>query len=448
MKLNFYHGIPAIAIGAALIVLGSAGQAAAQSPPAVDQAASSARQLTLEQVLEQVEERNESWEIAEARIEQARGARRQALAGLLPQLSAQANLTRNGQEIAFGGSNVQSRYDWGVSGRASLVLFNGALYPMLSRAGTLLDAAEAQAVWQRRSIKLEATEAFYLLAAAQARLAIAEQTVELREAQLERAEALLEAKLGVKLDVEIARSQLFEARQDVLEAESMRGNADDALGTLLALDPDTALSTDLGEEALAEVQLEQPPAEAEHQRLEERADFKASRLQIEAVELNKKSVWAQFLPTIDLGANANFGPPRAFSNPDGFGWALTLSASWLLYDGGARYGQLQQLEGQLQETSLEYQRELREARAGMRRALRAWQTATAGVDVARQQVESAGQAYESASARFENGLITSIDLADASERLFQAEVSLNQRVLDARIAAAEYRYLSGLMGQD
>lgn len=435
----------------ALVMLGTAHRALAQQRatprPDSPQIATSQQIVTLEGVLEQAQANNETWAITEARITQAHGARRQALAALLPSLAADASVTRNGNAIDFGGSQVQRQYNWGVSGRASIAIFDGTKYPLLSRSGKLLEASQALAQWQRGALAFEVTQAFYLLAAAQSRVAIAEHTVELRQAQLERSQALLDAKLGVKLDTELARTQVLEAQQDLLEARSLLGNAADSLGVLLVVEPAIELRTDLSTTELTG-DAANPPAQVDIASLDTRGDLQATQLQIEAVELNKTSVWASFLPVVELGANANLGPSSAFSNPNGFDWSLTLSASWLLYDGGYRYGQLEQLSGQITEASLEYERELRQAGAGVRQALRAWRTATASVDVAQQQVRAAEQSYASVQARFENGLNTSLDVANASESLFEAEVSLNQRIFDARTAAAEYHYLLGLMGQN
>ena len=397
--------------------------------------------VELDAVLEEVAESNEVWEIAEARVEQARAARREAWAALLPSLALSASGTRHGQEIDFGGNQVRPQYDWAASGQASVAIFDGTQYPLLSRSGELLEAAEALATWQRRTLLFEARQSFYVLAAAQENVAIAERTVELRQAQLERAEALVEAKLAVSLDVERARAQMLEAKQALLEARALLGNADDALGALLARDARQEIRADV-----EDLDLDDPPDQAPIESVEQRPDFNAIEHQIEALEMNKTAVWWSFLPIVELQANANMGPESAFSNPDGFSWSMTLSATWLLYDGGARFAQIDQLEAQLREDKLQYQSDLRQARVGVRDALREWKTAVASVEVARQQVEAALAAYETAKERFEQGLDTNIDVIQASEALFRAETALNQRILDARTAAAEYRYLIGLIG--
>ncbi len=441
--MKMYRVILPAALGAAVLL--NAAPVWAQPPAQVDPGGApiERRVVTLDDVLAQTAAQNEEWKITEARIEQARAARRQALAALLPSVALRASGTRNGQEISFGGRQVRPQYDWNASGSASVVIFDGTQYPLLSRAGHLLDATEALSKWQRRTLLFEATQSFYLLAAAQDRVSISERTVELRKAQLDRAQAMLDAKLAVKLDVERAKTQYLEAKQDLLGAQAARGDADDALGSILALDPRVELQAKVADTTLAT-----PPAQAPPTHLQKRADFQAVQQQIDAVESSKTSVWWSFFPMVELSADARSGPKSAFSNPDGFTWSLTLSATWLLYDGGARFAQLDQLQAQVDEQKLSYQRDLRDAEVGVRRALRDWKTAVAAVSVARQQVESAKQAYESASQRFEHGLNTSVDVADAAQRLYDAQISLNQRTFEARNARANYQYLVGLVGED
>ena len=398
--------------------------------------------LTLEQALERTRDQNEEWEITQERITQSRAARREALAGLLPRLVANGSVTAYGREIEFNGNTVQPRFDWGVSGTASIVVFDGTQYPLVSRAGELLDATKAQAKWQRRTIEFETTTSYYVLAAAQEQVAIAEKTVELRERELERAEALLDAGIAVKLDVTRARTNMLSARQSLVDARAQLGNARDSLAVVLGEEPGTVYRAELGADTV------RTPPEVTEISLEGRADFEATQRQIEATRLEEQSIWWSLFPTIGLSANGVVGPPTTFGRPDGYRLSLTLNATWVLYDGGARYARLDQAESRVREQQLEYERSLREANAGVSRARRDWDSAVSAVEVAREQVDAAQETYVNARARFENGLANSLEVNDASQQLFQAKVLLNQRILDARTAAAEFDYLRTLTGQD
>ncbi len=441
---------PIVIVGLVGLMVSFVSVAVAQSADSGDEPqvrAPDIRALTLEQVLEEVREQNEEWEITESRIAQARAARREAWAALLPSLSVSGNVTRYGREIEFGGEQVRPQYDWGASGRASIAIFDGRSYPLLSRSGRLLEASEALSKWRRRSVVFEATQSFYLLAAAEEQVAIAERAIELRQAQLDRAQALVEAKLAIQLDVERARTQLLEAEQDLLEARAQLGDAADSLASLMAIEPEETLRAQVGDGDLEDAPVEQPPDQPRVADLEQRADFRAVEHQIEAVEQSERAVLWSLLPLLELRADAQAGPESAFSRPDGYTWSLTLQASWLLYDGGARYAQMDQLEEQVREERLSYQRELRQAQVGIRQALRRWKSAAASVDVARQQIQAARAAHESARERFDQGLGTNLEVIEAADTLFRAETALNQRRLDAQVAAAEYRYLVDLIGE-
>lgn len=417
-------------------------QATADGNTNADAAVPEGQKISLEQALERTRAENEQWEITEERITQSRATRRETRAALLPRVVADGGLTAYGREIEFNGNVVQPRFDWRVSGSASVIIFDGTQYPLVSRAGELLEATKAQAKWQRQTIEFETASAYYLLAASQEQVAIAEKTVELRERELERAEALLDAGIAVKLDVTRARTNMLDARQSLVDARAQLGNARDSFAVLLGDAPGTNYAAEIDAEAIS-----QPPEDVDVD-LRRRADFKSTQRQIEATRLEEQSAWWSLFPTVGLSANGVVGPPTTFGRPDGYRLSLTLSATWVLYDGGARYARLDRLESQVREQQLEYERSLRQADAGLSRARRNWSSAVSAVDVARQQVQAAQETYDNARARFENGLANSLEVIDASQQLFQSKVLLNQRILDARTASAEFEYLRTLIGQE
>jgi len=76
--------------------------------------------------------------------------------------------------------------------------------------------------------------------------------------------------------------------------------------------------------------------------------------------------------------------------------------------------------------------------------LRNWQTAFEAISVAEENVVVAREAYDMAVARFEAGLATSIEVNDASEELLRAERELVSTQLENRLAASQYRYVTGI----
>ncbi|MFU8804033.1 MAG: TolC family protein [Bradymonadaceae bacterium] len=395
-------------------------------------------QIELFEALERVQTHNEDWEIARLQIDRSRAARREALAALLPQLSVSGSVTRNlGDEVAIEGRVIRQQYDWGVSALASVTLFDGPRYPQLAQADSMIELAEAETRWRHHILTLEAEQAFYTLAATQREVEIAQVAVELRDAYLQQAQALLEAGMAISLDVARARTQVLEARQVLLEAEAARGNASDSLSVLLGYEPTTRLRAQL-----AEFEELEAPTDAVLTELPERDDFIAQQRLIDASYHARRAIWWGILPRVDFRLTGTQGPASLF-NPEGRNVAATVAFSWLLYDGGARYARMDAAQAQILERELALDRNVRMASAEMTRALREWQTAVEAIDVAQDQIETAMEAYEITRARFDSGLATSLEVTDASQALFRAELGLNQVRLRARLAESRYRYLDG-----
>ncbi len=393
------------------------------------------REVTLQEVQEVVPERHETREITEMQIRQSQAMRRQALAALLPQASLSASVDRQSFEAESGGQVFTRNLDWSINGGVRVTVFDGPAYFDYWQAGASADMTRERAQWERHLLMLDAEVAFYTLASAQREVEIAESAVEWREQYLEQAEALKESGMAVSVDVGRARVDVLEAEQALLEAETTLGNAADGLAVLMAEEADGSLRAD------AELDVEDLvfPEDADGVS-PDRSDFEAMRSGIEASELGRRGAWWSLAPRVDLSLNTNWGRTTAF-NPDRFNWSVTLSATWDLYDGGARYARADAAQAEVREQELELERDLRQANAELVEALREWRSAKASVEVGHEQVEVARENYEQTVAQFESGLVSSLEVRDASQELLDSELGLNQRQLQVQLAEVRYRYL-------
>lgn len=398
-------------------------------------ATAAAEEITLASALAELEESNEEWAIAAERIEQSRALRREARSALLPQLRATGSTTYNGQQVEFGDSVVRRRVDWSASGSASITVFDPSVYPLVSQASKNVEVSELSAQWQRRTLRFEVEATFFELVAAQRDVRIASKTVELRDAYVKRATALEASGVALPLDVARATAQRLEAEQAVLEAQASLGNRADALAVLLGREPSGAMR------AVAPQDSAPPPPDTASVVGPLRPDLEADRVSIDALESLETSRWWSLAPRFDLQGDLRFGPP-SFTAPDGVAWSFTFSATWLLYDGGARYARIDGVQSRLRESALALQLAERQADAQLVEALRTWRTAFQAIEVARQQVTVAQQAYDMTVARFDSGLATSTEVTEASDQLFRAQSNLSRAQLDADLAAARVRYLS------
>lgn len=389
--------------------------------------------IGLPDALAQARNTNESAQISRARLDRARALRREALASMLPDLSIAGRWTYNGVPADINGRSVVEQFDWSATGRASITIFDGQIYPLYSASGRGVDAAELDAQWSMRALEFEVEQTFYALAAAERDLEIATRAVALRKAYTEQAQALAAQGIALPIDASRARAQQLEAEQAVLEATARLGNASDALSVLLGRSEGGMLAQ------LSDAARPTPP---ESTASIERQDIEAELKRIDAIDLRESAIWWGLLPTIDLSADYRMGP-TSLSSPDGRSWSISLGATWLLYDGGARYARAAAIDAEAREARLNLSQTKRELGAETRRALRDWQTAHKAILVATEKRDVAQQTYDMVLARYNSGLTTSIEVTQASEDLFLAELSLSAAELAADLAESQYRFVVG-----
>lgn len=398
--------------------------------------ASAESRLDLQSAKLQASQSNEDFRIAEARIERAQALRREALSGLLPQVGLGLTATINGQEIVLQERVVTPRFDWGGSAYASIMIFDGRQYPTYSEAGLQVEAIEKQAQWTRHILGYEVEQAFYALAAAERELEIAENAVNLRRAYADRAKALAEQGVAIPLDAARAESQVLVAEQTVLAARARLGNQADQLAILLGQEPGVGLRVDATKETRPT-----PPDGLEG--TANRRDLETEAILIEALKKREDAIWWSLLPSLELRTTGRVGP-QSLSNPDNFLWAVSLNLNWLLYDGGARFARARAISAETEIATLELASNERRVKGAYAGALRDWKAAFEAIRVASRNLEVSRSAYEMATARFDAGLATSIEVTEASDELFRAELTLVQTELAADLAASRYRFARGV----
>jgi outer membrane protein TolC len=172
-----------------------------------------------------------------------------------------------------------------------------------------------------------------------------------------------------------------------------------------------------------------------------RGDIAAQSAQLAGLRYAEDAQWYSLIPQLDLGTSARFGPPTV-ANPDGYIWSVSLSLTWALYDGGARYARAESIRAQQREVELVRAQSVRQGAVEIARAERDWQAAQAQIQLADEQLALAQQSLELARQRFEQGVASSLEINDANGALFNAEITRNRGVLRAKLAAVRVRYLT------
>lgn len=394
--------------------------------------------LTLAAAIAYALDRHENPRIAAERIEAARAQRRQALSLLKPSLTLTASAaSASNDHRPFAGQRYETE---AAALSLDLSIFNAAAFPALKAAGTELAASELDAVDTRRSLAFSVADAYLAALSARSRITAAERRVVVSDATIRDAKARFDAGLTTRTDVTRAELERARAGLAVVQSRQVSIDADLVLAELIVVDTPA--------QSLAAVDEIATPAgtaaELRHLALDRRADLKALGLRADTAALLVRKAEAGYLPSVAVSAGAattQTDRPNV-PNPEPE-WSLRISASWKLYDGGLREGQIDAAGADL---GIAEQR-ISSARRGLRRsidsAVASIETSRAALSQSEAALRLAEQNHDQVSARYRQGLSTALEEADAASGAFSAEVDLVAAKLDLQRAILNLRQITG-----
>jgi outer membrane protein len=393
---------------------------------------------------------------ADARRLAQREARPQALAALLPQLSASAQRGRswsdqegntlvNGVPIDTGGGMRSTRSDskgWGINLRQNV--FNWGNWVALRQADTQVAQAEADYLAQRQLLAQRVAQQYFAVLNEQdnvdARVAARDAIAQ----QLEQAERRFEVGLIAITDVQEARADRDSAASEVINAKRRLASAEEQLRATIGQMPRI---------------LNRPPEDMPfiapdpitvedwvRMAMDQNASLISSRLAADIARDQVESAFSGHLPTIDLtaGRNRNSSDSRttigsslpSLNDSTNNGKSITLTLSIPLFSGGATSSRSRQAQylwiaakERLEGTSRNTERSARDAFIGVNSEMER-------VKALKQAVESSRTALAANEAASDAGTRTAIDVLNARRALVQAQTTYS---------AAKYSYLNTLI---
>jgi outer membrane protein TolC len=401
--------------------------------------------LPLEDALAQLDERSLAIQQARARADEASAVARQAAAPLLPTLTAAGSLVENSGErqVTFpptmGGQTLtlQPKEQLSVSGALRVPLLVPSGWWDLSAALDAARAAGATADAARLQIRTGFVQAAHLAAAAEEIVLASERAVQ-SAAELERSAARrVAAGTSPPLDSLRAQTERIKRESDLVRARADLGRARLALGVLLGRAEPVRVAMPSG---AAEVSPDAAPLV--ERALDRRPELAAVRAQTAAAVAQVDSATARLAPQLS-GSLSAFASDVPYITGDRQGWRATLDLTWALYDGGYRYGKRRQATAQLtaaravaESTRLQV---IQEVQDGARDVT----VATERLRLAEQQRKLAADAAASAKRSFDVGVASSLDVVDANDRLYQADVGLADARARLGVARAALSRASG-----
>lgn len=362
---------------------------------------------------------------AEARVMRARSF-------FFPDLNASTSYTLRG-----GDDDPSNTRSSGLN--VSQTLFDARAFPLYRSARLARESIRWATTDDLRNLAFDAAEAFLATLSQQKVVAAAERRRQFAATSLSDADVRAEAGLVSSNDVTRARLELSSAELSLTRARGGFEAARIELGNLLAIDPPDRLEepTELLEVASAEIPAD---TEALSAAIARRPDVLALRRSAESLREFAKEPSRRIIPSVGVNGSVRNLDEGDGSETDN---AASVSVNWNIFDGGERRADRVEREAQYEIARLATRAAERRVGDDYRAAIvdiaterDAREQAAAAADAARRNANEAAELYR-------QGLATSLELADANVRRFEAEVAESRALYELGLAFLNWRSVSG-----
>ncbi|MBM3277799.1 MAG: TolC family protein [Candidatus Handelsmanbacteria bacterium] len=402
--------------------------------------------LSLERAVQLALERNERAQTAQLQAKAAEARVARARAFFFPELTLVGAYTRRAQEtvrkVGDDEVTIQKLNVLAPRATATLTLFDPRSLPLYRQARRERDAVQLSASESRRLLGFEAADAFLRTLSAEQVHEAARRRLELAEQSLADARARFAAQLVSSNDVTRAELELATARHQAIRAGGEQEDAYLNLGYLL----DAPVAGPLAPpgQLLETASLAPgPPAPFIAEALGARLDLAASQRRAEARAAAASEPLRRLLPS--LSANAQY----RMTNEGGLSgrtrdWSAGMDLTWNLYDRGELWAERAERGALARIAGLEAQALARRAELEVRTALVAMASQQAASDQAQVAAQVARENAAQIAELYRQGLTSALAVADASARLFEAEVALAREQYSVALAYLDLRSARGL----
>ena len=304
---------------------------------------------TLNQLMTGLEEENLDIRMAEARYRQAQASLQSARSGLFPTIGSNASAERSGS----GGGSVEGReggtgsFGGGPSNSYALstsvsweIDLWGRVRRSVEAGEAALRASDADMADVRLSMQSTLAQTYFSLRVMDAEIRLLEQTVQAYERSLQMTQNRYQAGMSTAADVAAARTQLENARTQVLALQRQRAQLEHAIAVLLGRPPSTFQLAASGDVPM----LPRVPVGIPSELLQRRPDVAAAERRMAEANAQIGVAQAAWLPSLTLGAQGGFraGQWAEWLTAPARFWAIGPALALTLFDGGARSAALAQ----------------------------------------------------------------------------------------------------------
>ena len=397
--------------------------------------------LTLEDVLKLAKDRNGTVKAAIWDYASARSSVAQSLAAFYPTITPvyQYNSDRS-SFLAPGNTTLFSQNEGGTFfvNSSWRVLDTGQRQLKLLSSRRSADASKETTLQTLRTTLYDVYSQYIESLRSQ-------QLLKVNQAQVERANAILDqTKAQVKVgdiaakEVLQAQADALNAQVDYLTAKNRNSNAVAGLRSIIGWDSNAPLPT------LVEVPEPGPPslpplADMIKEGVSQRADLISTRRSLEALNFNRQLADRNAGPTASLDASFDQTlTPNSLENR-----VLTFTISAPLFDGGLSREQARQAKYQYLSAQASYVQQERQAKADIEAAYATTMQNSERINAARSAREAAQENFKAASESQKAGASNLIDVLTAQVSLVTAESNYIQALYDFILSDANLKLVTG-----
>nr|WP_068889738.1 TolC family protein [Pedobacter panaciterrae] len=401
------------------------------------------KKLSLQEAIELGISNSKNLKLSQSKIDEAVAKLASVKDNKLP--TANASFLYNHAEIptnqlSIGGSDpihLPNRADAfiGTAAVEQLVYGGGKLRYAEASTKLLTDVARLDADKNREEVSYAVINTYYSLFKVLQSKKVVAQNLESIAGQLKQSQRFFEQGIVTKNDV--LRFQLQQANVSLteMEIENNRKVINYNLDILLGLDENTDVEIADPEDALKSVS---PLTTYMDMALSNRQELKEADLQNKVADINIKSIQANTLPTVGVGANLYYiNPSGKFIPPTNqYIVPMTLGANISWNIGNLWTNKNKVSEARIQQKNVGIQKDILsdQVKTEINKNYQDYQLALSKIKVLQTSIAQATENDNLLASKYKNNVASAIDRIDAETLLYQAKINLELAKADAGLA--------------
>jgi outer membrane protein len=396
--------------------------------------------LTLSQCVQVALKHNPSIRVAEGGLESSEANLELSRSVLMPQISAQAAITRNGGTFILGKNTLNGFYNNYTTGfQAQQLIFDfGKTITKVSGSADLVDASNQDLKSASEDVIVNTYIGYFNYLASARVLVVDSETVQQAEDHLRQAQGFFKAGTVPQYDVVNAEVTVANAKVNLIQAENnlkvARVQLENVIGQRL---PDNFALEDNLEVSYVNVDMQT----AINTALKNRPELLASQAQVEASKQFLTSAWTANLPNVSASAGYNWR--NLTPSPLYSGWNLGVTLSLPIFQGFALDAGIDQAKANLKTAEASNDLVMQSLLLDVQQQELALQEASESIQASKKLVESADEALRLAIGRYNSGTGTALETTDAEVSLANARIAYIQSLYNYSVSYAKLERAMG-----